>query len=168
VDDDHEIGCSSEPNGPALVAQNTQVAVLEIVAVGPVANEGHREVAKSDDSISQLHSSPHRDPGRLLRSRWQRGLNLQRNIVSCIRECHSAQRVEDAEYVCPCMRVVKLSSSRCSVVIGQMMAMSYADEPIYAVYHGVMLVMECDRNNPRNRRVAVAATRAIAQGPMIK
>lgn len=69
----HEIGHSDEPFGAVRVDDDV---VSDLVAVGPVADDGHREVAERHHNVGKDDASPHGDlRGPLLGGR-NSGLNF--------------------------------------------------------------------------------------------
>nr|GMC59326.1 hypothetical protein C2845_PM13G01850 [Ipomoea batatas] len=82
------VGHSNEPH---RLFQGDENVAFHRIAKHPVADKGNREVAQRHHNVSNNHSPPHRNLGRLLRRRRDSSLNLQHNIVTCIRECHTPQ-----------------------------------------------------------------------------
>ncbi len=90
VDDDHEISCSGDA-AEAFELKDIGIGIgCKLVSISPVTDESHWEVANRHNHVSQQHPSPHGDLGRSSGLGGESGLNLQNNVVSCIRECYNS------------------------------------------------------------------------------
>lgn len=95
VDDNHDVGSSNEPSG---LVQSDEDVVVNGVAEHVVSRNGDGKIAEGDSHVCHNHSLPHGTLGRLLRRRRYRGLDLQNDVVSCVRKRYVSQRREEVEY----------------------------------------------------------------------
>lgn len=95
VNDHHQVSSSNEPRRPLQRHQNI---VGNVLSEGPVADEGHREVADCIDEIGEHGPFPHRPSRRLLRRGWDGGLDFQGHRVPSVCKGDLPQCVEHSEH----------------------------------------------------------------------
>jgi hypothetical protein len=96
VHDHHEIGSGNKPAGPCNIGDDV---LSDVVAVSPVADDGHWKVADGHHDIGHHHTLPHGYFRRPLLCGRNRCLNLQHHIVPRVSKCHRPQCVECAEHM---------------------------------------------------------------------